>query len=361
MHVVFDAFGVRVGSAAITLTNLLNGWVEHAPDDRITVLATGAPEFSVPAAVRVETVAAPVSGVLGGLWLRSIGVRRWARRLDADAVVSAVTASGFAGAPCPRGAIVYDLRHELRPHQFSRSRRAARRLSYGLTFRGADGLYCISERTRDDLVRTRPGLRGKAVVARYGADHADTWPVPKQAARPYALAFGQFANKNVDRVLDAWASFCLDDSEMTLRLVGMGRADREAAGERVARLGIADRVELMPWLDDDAFLECFAGASLIVFPSDFEGFGLPAVEALRLRLPLVVSDDVALREVTGGHAVVATDLAPAPLAAAMHRALATGEAERDAGRAYTQRFAWRFMAAAIRDHLLAVRAGRGLS
>lgn len=358
MHVVFDAFAVRAGSAAITLTNLLNGWVEHAPGDRITVLASGTPEFSVPAGVRVEVVGAPVSGPLGSLWLRSVGVRRGARRLAADALVSGVTASGFVGAPCPRGVIVYDLRHELRPHQFSRSRRVVRRLSYALSFRGADGLYCISERTRDDLVRNRPRLRAKAVVARYGADHADTWPVPKQAARPYALAFGQFANKNVDRVLDAWAAFCRDDAEMDLRLVGMGRADRAAATERVARLGIADRVDLMPWLDDDAFLECFTGASLIVFPSDFEGFGLPAVEALRLRLPLVVSGDVALAEVTGGHAAVATDLAPEPLAAAMRRALASTEAEREAGRAYTERFAWRFMAAAIRGHLVALRAAR---
>ncbi|NHA01524.1 glycosyltransferase family 4 protein [Nocardioides sp. W3-2-3] len=57
---------------------------------------------------------------------------------------------------------------------------------------------------------------------------------------------------------------------------------------------------LMPWLDDDAFQRCFAGAGLIVFPSDFEGFGLPAAEALRLGIPLVVSADEALAEVTGG-------------------------------------------------------------
>ena len=124
--------------------------------------------------------------------------------------------------------------------------------------------------------------------------------------RPYALAFGHFGNKNADAVIAGWAEFCHRATpSWVLRLVGMGSADRAAAAEQVERLGIADRVELMPWLDDDAFQACFAGAGLVIFPSDFEGFGLPAVEAMRLGIPLVVSDDPALAEVTGGHAVTA--------------------------------------------------------
>lgn len=359
MHVVFDAFGVRTGSAAVTLENLLTGWMELDNSDVVTVLSEDEPPFALPDDVKVERVRPPLKGRAGGLWLRSLGVRSAAKRLGADGVVSGVTASAFAGTPCPRGAILYDLRHELRPHQFGPGKRLARKLSYGWTYRTADGVFCISHRTRDDLLRARPWMKDKAVLARYGADHADARKIPAESGTRYAIAFGQFENKNVDAVLDAWAVFCRENSDMILRLVGMGRADREAATARVAGLGIADRVELMPWLDDDQFNDCFAGASLVLFPSDFEGFGLPAVEALRLEIPLVISGDIALAEVTGGHAAVAADVRPETIVTAIRRALAFTPGQLAAGREYTEQFKWRYMAQAIRD-ALTVPAGRPL-
>lgn len=356
MHVVFDAFAVRPGSAAITMQNLLHGWSELDNGDRISVLSEGKPDFELPAGARVETVTPPVGGKLGGLWLRSFGVRQAAKRLGADGLVSGVTASGFLGAPCPRGAILYDLRHELRPHQFSRAKVLARRLSYGFTFRTADHIFCISNRTAGDLTRNRRWAEDKTVVARYGSDHADPWR--KAAARSdkrYALAFGHFQNKNVDAVLDAWAVFAESNVDITLRLVGMGKADREAATKRVSELGIADRVELMGWLDDDEFVEVFAGAGLILFPSDFEGFGLPAIEALRLEIPLVVSSDPALLEVTGGHAAVAHDVQPATIKKAIDEALSYTPEHLAAGREHTEDFKWRFMAQSIRDALTSTK------
>lgn len=352
MRIVFDAFAVRTGTTAIVLENLLKGWSQLAADDELVVLASSSSEFSPPPGAEVKLLEPPTGGHLGSLWLRSVGVRRGCRDARADALVSLVTASSLLGATCPRAAIVYDLRHELRPHQFSRLRRLARRLSYAWTFRTADALCCISERTLDDLVQHRPQLRRKAVATRLGADHTNDWPAPAEDRAPYALAFGHFANKNADAVIEAWAEFCREDSEMSLRLVGMSAPDREAAARRVAELGLGERVTLMPWLDDDEFVACFAGASLIVFPSDFEGFGLPAVEAMQLGLPLVISRDPALAEVTGGHCATAADLSPSTLAHAMREALESTQEDRDDARRYAARFQWQFMAADVRGALL---------
>src|SRR5436305_1690780 len=85
---------------------------------------------------------------------------------------------------------------------------------------------------------------------------------------------------------------------------GRSRSARPAAEQIVAKRGITASVELLPWLSDAEFESNFAGAALILFPSDVEGFGLPAIEAMLLGIPVVVSDDPALVEVTGGHAVV---------------------------------------------------------
>lgn len=356
MHLVVDAVAVETGSSAIVVEHLLDGWREVAPHDRISLLTgpDGA-AFTPPDGVEVVRLTAPASGTLGGLWLRTVAVRRATRRIGGDAVLSGVPASGLLGAGRPHGIILYDLRHELRPHQFSARQRAARRLSWGWSMARADGIYTISERTLDDLRDRHPRWARKATAAVLGSDHVLGWPPADAAGSPYALAFGHFSNKNAHAVIAGWAAFCSTDEEWHLRLVGMGSRDRAAAEAQVARMGIGDRVTLMPWLDDDEFARCFTGAGLVIFPSDFEGFGLPAAEALRLGIPTVVSDDAALAEVTGGHAVTARSVTPDELAAAYREAIALAPARRAAGRAYAGSFTWRRTATVIRDGLAAAR------
>jgi glycosyltransferase involved in cell wall biosynthesis len=364
MHLVVDAVVVRSGSSAIVIEHLLRGWTEAAPDDRVTVLCDEAgPAFAVPDDYPVVTVRAPFGGPVGAAWLRSFGVRRAARALRPEAVLAAVPATGLVGYGADSGRralILYDLRHELRPHQFPGRTRLARRVSWTWTMSRADGIYTISERTLTDLQDRHPRLATQGVAAQLGADHVDSWPAlttrtATDPEAPYALAFGHFANKNADAVLEGWARFCATDGRWRLRLVGMSEADRAAAAERVAALGIADRVELMPWLDDDAFQDYFVGAGLVIFPSDFEGFGLPAIEAMRLGIPVVVSDDPALAEVTGGHAAVARSAAPDDLAAAITAALALTPEQLEAGRRFTHGFSWRRTASVVRSSLLDAR------
>ncbi len=354
MQLVVDAVVVQTGSVTIVLQHLVDAWAERFPDDRITVLyGPGGQTFPLPSIGRAEVLTTR-GGLVGALWLRSVAVRRAARRLGADGVLSAVPASGLLGSKAPRGVILYDLRFELRPHQFRRRTRIARRISWLWSLRVADGIFCISDRTLADLQRLHPGLAGRAVTAALGSDHALAWPreeTPGPQGRPYAIAFGHYGNKNADAVIAGWAEFAAEHPEWVLRLVGMGAADRRAAAEQVERLGVADHVELMPWLDDDAFARAFAGADLVLFPSDFEGFGLPAAEALRLGIPVVVSTDPALAEVTGGHAVTARTTGPADLATAFRAALDLTPEQLAAGREFAEGFTWRRTAEVIRAGL----------
>ncbi|TXL57597.1 glycosyltransferase [Aeromicrobium terrae] len=353
MHIVFDAFGIKPGSGSIVIGNMVQGWSELPHGDRITVLTEGESPFPLPPGVELQSVESPVSGKLGTAWRRSFGLRRKTKAIGADAVVCAVTASALAGTKAKRAVVVHDLRHELRPAQFSRQSRAVRAVTWGWSLRTADAVFTITGRTQDDLEKSRPWLKGRTTVAYYGADHVDTWGEPKPESPPWAVAFGQTSNKNVHEVLHGWALFCEKNDDMTLRLVAMSKADREVCTALVAELGIQDRVELMPFLEDKEFQRCFTGASLVIFPSDFEGFGLPAIEALRLRVPVVISTDPAVVEISGGHATIAHDIRPETLAAAMHEALERTPEQLDAGREYTESFKWSKMAQTIRDGILA--------
>ena len=354
MHVVVDAVVVRTGSVTIVLEHLLQAWARRFPDDRISVLfGPDGPSFTLPPGADAITLSQP-SGPLGGIWLRSMAVRRAVDKLDADAVLAAVPATGLAGFGRPRGTILYDLRFELRPDQFSRRTRIARRVSWGWTLRLSDRIFCISDRTLEDLRTHHPRLARHASTALLGSDHALGWRSADAASTheaPYAIAFGHYANKNVSAVLAGWASFCRTDEHWRLRLVGMSERDRASAAEQVRALGIADRVDLMPWLDDSAFERCFARAGLVLFPSDFEGFGLPAAEALRLGIPAVISTDPALAEVTGGHAVTAAANTPAALAEAIAAALALTPEELRAGTEFAEAFTWERTADLIRSGL----------
>lgn len=353
VHIVVDTVAVRPGSSAVIVENLLQAWQQMEPTDRLTVLAgPEGPYFDVPAGVAIEKLPSRFPGPLGGLWLRSFSVRRAASDLGADAVLAGVPASGLAGAPCRRGVILCDLRHELRPEQFARGTRLARRVSWWWSLRKADGIYTISERTLNDLQDRHPRFASKGIATPIGSDHVEGWPKVERADPPYALAFGHFANKNADSVVAGWARFCETDDRWRLRLVGMGQADRESAAGLVRELGIEERVDLMPWLDDDAFADCFARAGLVIFPSDFEGFGLPAAEAQRLGIPVVISPDPALAEVTGGHAAIARSVAADDLAAAMQTAIGFTSDQLEAGREHAQQFTWHRCAEAVRASLL---------
>jgi glycosyltransferase involved in cell wall biosynthesis len=120
----------------------------------------------------------------------------------------------------------------------------------------------------------------------------------------------------------------------------VGSAQREAIAARVAELGLGDRVELARFLPDEEFQQVLADADMIVFPSDFEGFGLPVVERMILGKPVVLGPEPATNEVAGGHAAVASDWTPSALADGVRRARAMTDADLDSARAWGLTFTW---------------------
>jgi glycosyltransferase involved in cell wall biosynthesis len=364
MKIVLDAIpAVAFGGYAVALEATLAAWEQLDSGDEVHILMADGVELDLPESMHVHRFPVGKPAVVRRIAVQSRAARKVCREVGADALLGLLPTTALSDVGCPKVITVYDMRHELLPEQFSRGRRLLRKVSYGLGYRQAAGIICISERTRRDLLRSRPWLNSKPVVTvLWAADHVDHWPRDEAlAAEPYALAFGHFPNKAVERVVDAWAILNRRGEARPLVFVGVPRADREAITERIRAAGLDDVVTLLPWLDNDEFRARFTSAGMIVFPSDFEGFGLPAVEALRLEIPLVISDDEALLEVTGGNATVVAETDPESLADAVAKAWATPGAELERGRAYVAERTWADVAADTRMVLAGVADGSAAS
>src|SRR5262249_6168435 len=124
----------------------------------------------------------------------------------------------------------------------------------------------------------------------------------------YVLALGTLEpRKNLPTLLAAFAQLrrCAEvASDLRLVLAGARRGRDTPICKAVDALGIADAVCLPGYIDDDDLPDLYRGAKLLAFPSLYEGFGLPIVEAMRSGVPVITSDRSAMPEVAGDAAVL---------------------------------------------------------
>jgi glycosyltransferase involved in cell wall biosynthesis len=352
VRVVIDGLPITGMSLAIVVEHLLEGWDELDTGDELHLVVGPKAPITIPDSVHVHEIAFGSRAFVSRMRAQSLDVPRLCRRLDADVMLGVLATTTITPLPCPRALIAYDLRHELRPEQFTTKARALRTVSYSVGYRQADAITCISDRTRHDLLASRSWLADRIVrTTHLGADHVDRWPARDPETPDYAIAFGQYGNKNVDLVVEAWSQLHARGTNLPLVLVGLSATDRERTQKAVASRGLTDTITLLPWIPDEDLQRRFAGASRVVFPSDFEGFGLPAAEAMRLGIPLVVTPEPALLEITGGRAAVMTGWDATALADAVVAAGSTTPEQLAAARDQVAALTWSNTAANTRAAL----------
>lgn len=283
-------------------------------------------------------------------------VRSVASRVKPDVLLSLLPIVPAGPVLCPIVVVCYDLRHDLRPREFNRIRLLARAIEYRRAYRRARNIVAISKRTADDLVGLYPALAPKVTVVHLGADHLPRYRGSSMTEPGVALAYAQHPNKRPELAIRAWALLNGKvDNLPVLSVVG-------ASNTRAAELRqLADSLALPSHLltiqgliDEDGTMQILERSRLLVFPSSFEGFGLPVLEALRNRVPVVVTPDPALVEVGGGHITVAKDDSPMALAQAVKSALfADTPDRREAGAAWADGFTWQSTASSIRKLMAA--------
>lgn len=212
--------------------------------------------------------------------------------------------------PTPSVVVVHDVTHFRFRKGFPLWKRAAGRILLEGAVRRAGRVVTVSERSRRDLEAWSPGLEGRIEVVYPGVSDCfrPLGPVERAAARrrwsdlaPFLLVVGPVKpHKNLELAVRVLGE--LIGKHPTLRLVRVGPIKPGIQGLRaVARnLHLEDRVTEIGLLDDRSLREIYNVASALLFPSRYEGFGLPPVEARACGTEVVASDVGALREVLDG-------------------------------------------------------------
>lgn len=193
-----------------------------------------------------------------------------------------------------------------------------------------DLLFANSQYTADDVVRTL-GVREERVAVAYPGIHERFRPDGPKSQReaPYLFTTAtREPRKNLDTLLDAFALVRARRPGLELLVAGA----EEEAPEGVRFLGYVPADEL-PGL--------YRGAEAFVFPSLFEGFGIPVVEAMACGTPAVVSSHPSLDEASGGAAVRVEPASPEAIASGIEGAVAEKPALVPRGLEHARRFTWR--------------------
>jgi glycosyltransferase involved in cell wall biosynthesis len=247
--------------------------------------------------------------------------------------------------------VVHDLAFERYPEAYSPGALAYLRLTTRWAERRCPRLITVSEATARDLVELHGVPRRRIAVVPL-ASGQPTSAVPKSKARrrvaelgvdrPYVLHVGRVEPRK-NQVTALAAVERLPD----LLLVCAGPVvDEEVAG----RLRASARCRLLGRVAREDLEALYAAAEALVFPSLYEGFGLPVLEAMRRGLPVVTAAVSSLPEVGGDAAIYVDDpLDAGGLAAALERALSERDRLRRLGRAQAARFTWDRTAAGVAE------------
>jgi glycosyltransferase involved in cell wall biosynthesis len=248
---------------------------------------------------------------------------------------------------------IHDLNYKLVPDSHFGLRGLGMRALVPAAARLSHRVIADSDSTRDDLVRHLGTPREKVDVAPLGVSPpAGVSPTPVAELRrrldlderPLVLSVSaKRPHKNLPRLLRALAA--LETARRpSLVVPGYPTPHELELRELAGALGLADRVRLPGWLPAEDLEGLYAAADCFVFPSLYEGFGLPVLEAMARSVPVACSDRASLPEVAGDAAVLFDPEDVDAIRAAVERLLCDADLAarmREAGRRRSASFTWR--------------------
>jgi len=373
VHVGFSLltlFPSRVGGAESNVRGVLGQFANGNGPERVTVLANRhvAEAYGDYARNRVELhrVRSYHCGDSDSTRLLAMGAAALAPRLVArdvpnglDVLHHPVTVPIPRLAGVPTVTTVFDLQHHELPWFFSRAERAYRGWAYDRAARRADLVSTISEYSRQRLIEIVGIAPERVVSIHLGIDHDRFDPTATDADallrerrdlpdRFVVYPANLWPHKNHARLIEALASAPQD---VHLLLSGQDYGKLGEVEQQARAAGVSDRVHHLGYLGQDEVPALYRAATAMVFPSLYEGFGAPPVEAMACGCPVASSDRGSLAEVVNGAALVFDPESPEAIGDAIARIVDDRQLRERlcaAGLVNAARFTW---AATARRHV----------
>lgn len=276
-----------------------------------------------------------------------------ARRLGLDLIHSIANVS-LVAAPVKTVVTIHDLTLYTMPRRFGRLKHIYLRLLVPYTARRAGAIITDSASTRADIARYCRVRPDRITVVHLGVSE-DFRPVDDTIVHSIARRYGVPEHymlfvgklepgKNIVRLIEAFARLGDAAREYVLVIVGAKGWLYDEVFRRVEDLGLEKRVLFLGYVPLVDLPALYSGADLFVFPSLYEGFGLPPLEAMACGTPTVVSNVSSLPEVVGDAAELIDDPCDVDqIADAMRRVLSDPDRKADLsarGLEHAARFTW---------------------
>ena len=284
-----------------------------------TVVATGYPaSTTIPGRLRAMAGASMRPGAL-------------ARRLAGADVVHYPLTVPVPPVDRPTILTLLDVQHLDLPALFPRGERVFRRLAYDRAARKANRVVVISEWTRERVVERLELDPVRVHAIHLAVDHERFFPDPDVPREPFLLYPARpWPHKNHARLFEAFAALREARPELRLMLTGVGHDP----------VRLPDGVDARGGVPTDELVSLYRRAAAVVFPSLYEGFGLPPLEALACGCPVASSRAGSLPEVLGDAAVLFEPEDPSSIAAGVHEALDRAEELSRLGPQRAAAFTW---------------------
>jgi glycosyltransferase involved in cell wall biosynthesis len=222
------------------------------------------------------------------------------------------------GCPVPVVVSVHDVSFLEHPEYFTRDRAMQLQFTVRRTVYRAARILTGSEFSKSSILKVYGDLDEDKVVVVPNAAASEFRPLPREAATaavrqrfqihaPFVLSVGDLQpRKNQIGLIRAFARLVRADPQLKQNLVLAGKetwfADQVHRAARES--GVADRIQFCGFVSDDDLLQLYNACDLFVFPSFYEGFGLPALEAMACGRSVICSHTSALPEVVDGAAIL---------------------------------------------------------
>ena len=331
---------------------LTRALLEETSDLRITAFVNR--EASADAGWRelASTVTVPVYGRRRASWVRGeqFLLPRLAREAGVDVLHSLASTAPSRGA-FARVVTIHDVIYRIHPEAHGWRTLALRGL-IPLAARRSHRVIAPSHSTKSDLVSLLevPAEKIDVVPNGIGTPPLATWATEEDVRLRYDLGGRPFVltvslkrpNKNLERLLEALA-LIPSERRPFLLLAGHATPYQERLRAHAVRLGVADDARFLDWVPNEELESVYRAAIAFVFPSLYEGFGLPVLEAMSRGVPVACSNRGALAEVADDAALTFDPEQPRAIAAAIEK-LISDPSERTrlarAGRENAARFSW---------------------